>query len=291
MRIGTPFGLWVRIGPSLFLLLVIFAAARRLLEGLTLFAAVFVHELAHVAAARRFGVSAEGVELSALGGVAQIDASLAWDPRAERWVAVAGPLSNLVMACGGWAAAAVFGGPGWNFFVQANVILGGFNLLPALPLDGGRVLRAALAARLGHRRAARLAVRISRGVAVLMFVAGAVGLLLARLSVNMAVLACFVYVNAARERSLAAFSFVRFLLAKREELQRCRTLPVAAWAATPDVPVGEVADRFVPQRFHVVWVVGGSAVEGVLTERDIIRAWMELGPDTPLGTALARRRR
>jgi Zn-dependent protease/CBS domain-containing protein len=116
------------------------------LSALLFFASVLVHELAHARAARAQGVSVRGVTLFLFGGVSDIEGEPA-DPRRSAWIALAGPLASFVLA-GAFYAIAQLGGVSASlrtasaYLASANFALGLFNLLPAYPLDGGRLLRA-----------------------------------------------------------------------------------------------------------------------------------------------------
>jgi Zn-dependent protease len=156
---------------------------------LTLFAIVILHELGHALMARRFGVRTRDIILLPIGGVARLE-HMPRDPRQELLVAVAGPVVNLALA----AALSIIvrlGGPVppsdplyaldiatpvRAFLYQlvfANVLLALFNLLPAFPMDGGRVLRALLAMRMrSYGRATDVAARIGRVMALLLGLAG-----------------------------------------------------------------------------------------------------------------------
>ncbi len=118
--------------------------------GIVLFlGSILVHELSHALVARRFSVGTQSIELWALGGLARLDRE-APTPKAEGWIAVAGPIASLVVAIGGigsWFALRSFGFDttftamiGWLGLV--NGLLAGFNLLPGAPLDGGRIVKA-----------------------------------------------------------------------------------------------------------------------------------------------------
>jgi Zn-dependent protease len=115
-----------------------------------LFSIVF-HETAHSLVARRYGIEIRGITLFVFGGVAEMPAEPR-SPRAEFLMALAGPVSSLVLSAGLFALAAVIGslhGPQTiaevvGYLGELNLILGLFNLVPAFPLDGGRMLRAAL---------------------------------------------------------------------------------------------------------------------------------------------------
>ena len=146
-----------------------------------LFGLVLVHELGHSLMARRFGVRVVDIVLWPLGGMARM-AEIPEEPKVEGWIAAAGPLVNLGLALPALALhLALFGSeallqnplarPLASFevlsacFVVINGMLGLFNLLPAFPMDGGRVLRAILAARLGWLAGTERAVRVGRIVA------------------------------------------------------------------------------------------------------------------------------
>jgi Zn-dependent protease len=134
-------------------------------------ASILAHEFSHALVARRFGVGTQSIELWALGGMARLDRE-APSPRAEGWIAVAGPLASLavgLVALGIWFAVGINGLAldaadniltllGWLGLI--NLVLAGFNMLPGAPLDGGRVVRAVRWARHGDRfRATREAAR------------------------------------------------------------------------------------------------------------------------------------
>lgn len=142
--------------------------------GGLLFSSVLLHELGHAVVARARRVPIEGIELHLFGGVAKMTAPPR-SPKDEIAIAIAGPLVSLGLAGLGLGAAALYGAaaPGWlAWFGGVNLLLGLFNLLPALPMDGGRVFRALLARRKGLVGGTRLAVKVSRGIAVGLAVLG-----------------------------------------------------------------------------------------------------------------------
>lgn len=142
------------------------------------FMSVVFHELAHALVARRRGVQLDEVNVLVLGGTATLDQE-APDARSEAIITLAGPLASLVLALAfllGWLATNGLAGSlglllsaacGW--LVLSNLLLGGFNLLPGFPMDGGRLLRALFWARTGDfLRATRLASLVGRGLAYAM---------------------------------------------------------------------------------------------------------------------------
>jgi Zn-dependent protease len=154
------------------------------LTAVLFFVGIVLHELSHAAVARMGGVPVRGITLFALGGLAQIGKEAA-TPSKEFWMAIAGPVVSIAIGLGCRLAADAFGAAasvvdlraavavlGWLAYI--NVALALFNLVPAFPLDGGRILRAALWAVMHNAdRATRIAARIGQGVAFV-FIAGGI---------------------------------------------------------------------------------------------------------------------
>jgi stage IV sporulation protein FB len=164
----------ILLNPFFLLLLLGTALGGFLAETLLLFLIIFLHEVAHAVTAKGLGLNVVEIELYPFGGVARLEEVLELDPSTEKNVSLAGPVFNFVLA----GAALVlymnqiYTGGGLLFFVRLNLMLGFFNLLPALPLDGGRVLRASLAPGLGFQKATDFCLRLSRLLAFLILSAG-----------------------------------------------------------------------------------------------------------------------
>ena len=189
MHIASPFGIPLRLHWSFLALLGAFlgwglymgglrglVATSILATGLCL--SVALHELGHAVAARRYGIGTAHITLYPFGGIAAIE-RMPEEPDQEMVIAVAGPAVNFALAAvGGWLwlgldrMGATYA-PLALGFVVSNLGMGLFNLIPAFPMDGGRVLRALLARKMGFLPASRLAVRIGRAFAWLFLVTGA----------------------------------------------------------------------------------------------------------------------
>jgi Zn-dependent protease/predicted transcriptional regulator len=169
-----------------------------------LFVCVLLHEYGHALAARRYGIATRDITLLPIGGVARLE-RMPEKPSQEFVVALAGPAVNVVIAIGlflglslvgGWqplTSLSLGGGSIFERLLAANLFLVLFNLLPAFPMDGGRVLRAVLAMKLNYAQATRMAARIGQGMAV---VFGFVGLFT---NPMLLLIALFVWVGAAQE--------------------------------------------------------------------------------------------
>jgi len=245
-----------------------------------IFLCVVLHELAHSLVATFYGVHVREIELSPIGGVAKMD-SMPEKPYQEFVMALAGPLVNLVIAVPlGWLVLLLvrngliksFGHlvylmskPSWQGFIlnlfASNVVLALFNLLPAFPMDGGRVLRSALAWKLGQRQATVLAARVGQGLAVIL---GLVGLFTANLALIF--IALFVFTGARQEERLTEFQAVLGDLPVSQALiTTCPTL-------SPDDTLNTVFELAMHERPASFPVVEAEHLVGLLTFIDITSA-------------------
>ncbi len=244
-----------------------------------LFGSVLLHELAHALVSRRFGIKTLEIVMFPIGGVARLERNPR--PREEFWISLVGPFVNLVIA------ASVFG---WLYSRGAivnlgelvkptdanllerigfgNLILAAFNLLPAFPMDGGRILRSILAERLPEERATQIAARAGRFLA---FIMGLYGLL--SMHFLTVFVAFFVYLGAAQEsaaaigRALTQGIPVRDAMVSRfHVLNHGNTLGDAARLLL------ETSQQDFP-------IMHGDQVTGLLARTGLLRAMATEGPE------------
>ena len=200
-RLGTLAGFPVEISLSFVLLLAViflwFGGAAGVMFALLAFGSVLLHELGHALVARWLGVPIDGIELNFFGGAARMTA-LPRTANHEVAIAAAGPAVSLGLAGLGLGLGAVTGvGLLWQLgFI--NLIIAGFNLIPALPMDGGRILRALLTRRMDFVKATDTSVTVARVVAVAFGVLG-----LAGGHFQLAILAPVLWMMGSHERRLA----------------------------------------------------------------------------------------
>ena len=266
------FSAWSRGGPA--------AALDSTLFIVLLFACVVLHEFGHIAAARRYGIGTPEVTLLPIGGVASLQ-RLPSDPMQELVVALAGPAVNLVI---GLVLIAVVGSvrpdelsqidnPSLSLIGRlaiANIFLVVFNLIPAFPMDGGRVLHALVAMRVGGPRATEIAARIGQALA---FGLGFLGLFGNPLLVFIAI---FVYIAAAAEAQMSTAHEALKGVTVGEAMET-RFTPVSI-----DANLGQAVEALLAtaqHEFPVVDAFGKPA--GLLTREDILGAVREHGRDEP----------
>lgn len=151
------------------------AAVGGVLMIVSVFGCVLLHEFGHALAARRYGIVTRDVTLLPIGGVARL-ARIPDEPKQELVVALAGPAVNVAIAAALFPLIALSGNSVLAQLFAINLVLAVFNMLPAFPMDGGRVLRALLAQRMSYVRATDLAATIGKGMALLLAFGGLFGI-------------------------------------------------------------------------------------------------------------------
>src|SRR5213592_1395661 len=260
------------------------AAASRVIFVLLLLLCVVLHEFGHAFAAKAFGINTPDITLLPIGGVARLE-RMPEEPVQELIIAVAGPLVNVVIALGLFVAGgsqallnpSSVGGGLVAQLLTINIMLVLFNLLPAFPMDGGRVLRALLATRLSYARATQVAASIGQGFA---FVFGFIGLIW---NPFLIFIALFVYIGASQEAALAQMKDVsRRFPVSSAMVREFHTLPENA-------TLQEAVDALLATSQHDFPVVAETGnVAGVLTRHDLIAALRRDDPQLRVGDVMRR---
>ena len=259
------------------------AIAASMLYILSLFAIVVLHELGHALTARRYGIKTRDITLLPIGGVARLE-RMPRDPRQELLVAVAGPAVNIVLAVVFYAIVRVSGPvPSSELYyidvltsarvflyqlAGVNVVLALFNLLPAFPMDGGRVLRALLAIRMNnYTRATDIAARVGRALALVL---GIVGLYYFTTNPFWVLIALFVWMGAGSEAAAVQTSATLDGVPIEDLMIR------EVHTLSPHDPLSRAVQLTLDgsqQDFPVV--DDSSALVGVLTRADLLQALAE----------------
>lgn len=291
--------MWIYVHVTFFLLLIWVGVENYLVKHrwedalsgiifiLALFTIVVLHEFGHAMMARRFGVQTRDITLLPIGGVARLD-RMPEDPKQELAIAIAGPAVNVLLAVLFFSVLAMerqfsgaqpIAGVGnhflWNL-VQINVVLAVFNLLPAFPMDGGRVLRALLAIRMNYVRATNIAAGIGQ---VMAFAFGIAGLFFNPLLVLVAV---FVWMGAAQEAGMVRMrTNLADVPVSRVMITDFRTL-------APDEPLSHAVDHLLSAYQQDFPVVDNGKMVGLLTRSALVNGLAQLGSNAEVSRVMQR---
>jgi len=254
---------------------------------LLLFAGVVLHELGHAFAARRRGIGTRDITLLPIGGVARLD-RMPDKPRDEIVIALAGPAVSFAIAAGLGAFVVLGGGslrpelalgPDGSMLQRIavqNLVLGLFNLLPAFPMDGGRVLRAALGSRLGPLQATRIAAGLGRWLAAGLGVLGLMG------NPFLLIIAMLLWIGGGLE------------LAEMETRHLIGDLPASAamvtdfTALSPSDPLERAVALTLGGSQRHYPVLDGKQVVGILTQAGLLDGLATRGGQSPVAQSMAR---
>jgi Zn-dependent protease len=293
VRIGTFADIKVYIHSSFALLLLFlgFLFWRKgngfysILEGmlfiLALFGCVLLHEFGHALTAKKYGIKTKDIVLLPIGGVARLE-RMPEKPLQELWVALAGPMVNLVIAfilMVGLRASqtleplqilTVTIGPFVERVMSANIFLALFNMLPSFPMDGGRVLRALLALRLDYARATHYATTLGQGMAILF------GILGFFVNPMLLLIAIFVWFGAAQEATLAKMkSSMDHITVKDATVTQFATL-------RPSDPLKRAVDLTLATAQKDFPVVENGEIKGMVVQNALFESLQTRDEQTPV---------
>lgn len=266
----------------------VFATILGLLFITALFACIVLHELGHALTAKRFGIKTRDITLLPIGGVARLE-RMPEKPVQELWVALAGPAVNVVIAVILFALLAVTGalvptrglsmtgGPFLERLAVVNVFLVLFNLIPAFPMDGGRVLRAVLATRMEYSQATNAAASVGQIIA---FGFGFLGLTAG--NPFLIFIAFFVWIGAAEEASMVQMkTALGGIPVSRAMVTEFHTL-------NPSDTLGHAVERILAGSQHDFPVVYGDEIIGILMREDLVAALSHKGSESLVQDSMRR---
>ncbi|HEX3031492.1 MAG TPA: M50 family metallopeptidase [Bacillota bacterium] len=294
MQIGRVKGTKLLLNPYFLGLLIIYFLAGVILKAAIVFGLVFYHELFHVLTARSLGIRVSEIELLPFGGVARMDDLLELKPELELKVAVAGPLSNLLLLLA-MIAARTYGlgsdlfwtSEAVQYLEKANILMLAFNLMPALPLDGGRIYRAFLVPRVGIQESTMLAAGMGKGLALVLSILGLAGLYFELTGLDFFIIAVFMFMATTRERARHWYVFLHSLTRKRQELFARGILAANVLVGEEDALVKDVVSRFIPGKYHLVVVLNRQQQSrGWLDENQLIEGLLTRGYQVPLAVLM-----
>lgn len=278
MILGKIAGIRVRINWLFLLLCAVYTYLGLGSEILIIFASVLLHELSHTIMAALLKVRVTEIELLPFGGQARIDDFNGLDPDREIYIALAGPIMSLSLA-------AIFYFLPANLLlkssllIQINLFLGIFNFLPALPLDGGRVLRAILSLHMGYKRATAVSANLGKAIAVLICIYGIYLFYIQQSGANYMLAGIILFWAARREGLLLSYAFMRYLVNKKSELASKGFLSSRQVVGLEDTLVKSILEATRPNYYTVVLVLDQQhRPRGMISEAELIECLFSRGP-------------
>ncbi|WP_368293199.1 M50 family metallopeptidase [Dehalobacter sp. TBBPA1] len=279
----------VKVHPTFIILLILCMLAGQVVRALLVFSLVIVHEACHILAARGYGIRCRSIELYPYGGTAVLDDSFEGKKKEETIIAFAGPAVNVVLfffiqilrengiLSGAWALE----------FAKTNFWLAAFNLLPVLPLDGGRIVRGLLAGSFGFVSTTRFLAAAGKCLGGAFVFAGflmqGMGFYIYE-PVLFIVLGIFFWIGSGKELDNARIVFLKQLCRKKERLLAQGLMPGRSLAVSRDTALKQIIDKFSADHFSLVSVMGkDDKIERMLSETEVIQGMMDFGLNCMVG--------
>lgn len=289
MELVKVSGVSIRIHPTFLVVLVLYGVLGLAAQALLVFALVVGHELAHLLTARAYGFKVIGLELFPFGGAAYSDDLFEGRKLEESIMALAGPAFNIVLLFG----AQILRWNGWwtgelsDDFVRYNLWLAAFNLIPVLPLDGGRVVRALFAGVFGFVRTTKFLAWAGKWLGVVFILYGIIIGVQGKFTeapLFFLILGGFFWLAGSKEVASAHILFLRQLTRKKEELRKKGQMPSFLLTVQGNTPLVRIVEKFTPDRYAMVTLTNQDmGLEKMLTETDIVEGMLREGIHFPVG--------
>ncbi|NLY32373.1 MAG: hypothetical protein GX065_06230 [Firmicutes bacterium] len=241
-------------------------------ETISLVLALIIHEGGHILAAKAQGCTVEKLVVQPLGGYMHLDTLLEVRPEAEFRIALAGPAANLLAVAAAMALLPYSPQGLVTSFINASLTLMAFNLLPALPLDGGRALRSRLAVWTSYYRATKIMIAFGFGCGLILGVLAVFRLLQGGPNPTIFAASGFLLYNALVERRQLMVPLLRYVLSRQSALRKHQLMAADTLVASPGVKVNDVLKKIRPQRYYQISVLDEAyALAGTLTEHQLLK--------------------
>lgn len=264
---------FVYISPMTFLLIFFAWAIDRFEELLILFLVVSLHELAHIITARLYKIKLDKILFTPIGLIARLNYTSYKNDFKEMLICAAGPISNIIMALLGYILNSYF----WDnskivsFFILSNISILILNILPVLPLDGGKIFRVVLLSSFGYKRTIKIFFFLSHIISIILIVLGVYQLMNCWYNLSLLFVGIFIYLCMYKEKDEFQFILMRDLIHKREKIVCDGFCQIENIICFGDSKVMDVIKNFYSNRYHIVKVIDENMkVIGEINETDMM---------------------
>lgn len=238
---------------------------------------VFVHELSHLLCAVLFNVRSSSIIIMPFGMTLRLSDSVIKSPKKEILIALAGPFSNIAMA----ALAALFSKhfgfrESISFFIFINIVLALTNLLPANPLDGGRILRAFLVTQIGFIGAASITKKVTLFTSVFLFLCGILVLIFTKINASLLIISLFIALSMISDKKNNEHIIMKNLLINGEKIKPKAIFKAKLLSADKNAICGDILRKLDYSSYHLVGVIDENKhIKKILTETEIVNSVLD----------------
>ncbi len=269
----------ISVNPLLIPVLIFVCWCGFLRQYVMMFFLMLCHELAHLIALWNREIPIHSFSLEPFGMNIRLKNELIRNPDDEILMALAGPLCNLILAllvgvfsrCSGIRTAEL------SFVYYANISCGLMNLLPAVPLDGGRILRALLSKYMGYIKAYYFCEKLTGFLSVLLILAGLHLFFVTKFNFSVCLIGCFLYGNLLTERKHLQLYLMREITAYKQNRKVTESMQICNIAVQKSIGARKMLRHLCHNRYYLITVLDGDRILGTLTEGELMDGMLRKG--------------
>ncbi|NLM04646.1 MAG: hypothetical protein GX214_06470 [Clostridiales bacterium] len=285
MKLSKLFNTNIKISPMFIPIFIISFHYNRFYELLIILTIIFIHEISHSIVSIYYNMKIVEIEFFPFGAIAKTESFFELNPTKEIIISIAGPISNIIMLFMSILIKKIMSinSDLMIFFIQANLGIGLFNMLPILPLDGGRILRAYLNIKTDIKKSTHITVRISKIIILLMFFYSIFMNIKYNNRFFLSGVTIFLYFKVRQEKYMMDYTLIYQIIIKKKKLIRKGIMDVKCLTALENIPLNNVFKRFSSSKYHLITVIDNKGrILGNISESEILDAMIEYDTDMTL---------
>lgn len=277
------YGIKININPFTWIFVILLIVTGYPAELAAILLTVLVHEFGHVYAAKKFNIEVLQIDIFPFGGIAVLDSIVFVRPDIEILIALAGPLSNIFFAFFIMLISQLTD-INMDYLIKMNAGMAAFNLLPGLPLDGGRVVKGILSCFIGFNKAVRATIFTSYVISSLMLYYSINTIFKEDINFVSAILAVLLIIAAKKEKSKVAFLHLRDAAYKKAEFYKRGMMSVSHIAVLEKEELKNIINNFVPMKYHIIIILDKNLREKLyITETQLFDYAVKNGLNSRIG--------
>lgn len=247
-------------------------------DYILMFLIISLHEISHLIAIRSEKTEVKFIRIEPFGVTIRLAESIIKNPAKEITMAAAGPLCNFLMGGFGY----MFFKERLNYFILANLSMGIFNLIPAYPLDGGRILKAALSKQMGYLKSYSTVLLITKILAVISVAGGLYILYTTKFNFSVCLTGCFLLFNVFTEKNHSYFYLMQEISSYKEKNKDIEKMPIREIAVNKNFNLRKILSDLSFTRYYIFTVIEKGRERARFTEGELIEALIKYGGGTKI---------